>query len=169
MGFEDGALGDGRTAKDRMAVAQAIGLATRSVEEGGGPFGAVVLREGKVIATGHNRVTLDNDPTAHAEVHAIRNACAELGGFSLVGCTLYSSCEPCPMCLAASLWSRVDRVVYSADRDDAAKFGFDDRKFYELIPADATSWESPRVEQHRHDESLSPFNVWLASPSRVEY
>src|SRR5690242_11670509 len=101
------------TSADHDALLQAIDLATRNVEEGGGPFGAVVVRDGQVIATGQNRVTRDNDPTAHAEVVAIRRACAALDDFSLAGCTLYASCEPCPLCLAACLWARLDRVVFA--------------------------------------------------------
>jgi len=119
-----------RVNDDSTWLARAVSLATENVPAGGGPFGAVVVRDGVEVATGQNRVTSSLDPTAHAEVVAIRRACAEIGDFSLAGCVMYASCEPCPMCLSASLWARVDRVVYAADRDDAARSGFDDRLFY---------------------------------------
>jgi len=117
---------------------QAISLATRNVTSGnGGPFGAVVVHEGKVIAEGVNIVTLTNDPTAHGEVTAIRNACKVLNSFSLAGCALYSSCEPCPMCLAASHWARLDAVFFGASAEDAAKAGFDDAFLYAEFRKDA--------------------------------
>jgi guanine deaminase len=146
----------------------AVDLAVRNVADGGGPFGAVVVRDGVVLARGQNRVTRDNDPTAHAEVQAIRAACRELGSFSLAGCTLYSSCEPCPMCLASALWSRVDRVLFAADRDDAARGGFDDRAFYELFDTPRSQWSVPVVQQ-RDGNSPAPFDAWLASVERVDY
>ncbi|WP_380257166.1 nucleoside deaminase [Kineococcus sp. GCM10028916] len=146
----------------------AVDLAVRNVADGGGPFGAVVVRDGVVLARGQNRVTRDNDPTAHAEVQAIRAACLGLGSFSLAGCTLYSSCEPCPMCLASALWSRVDRVLFAADRDDAARGGFDDRAFYELFDTPRSQWSVPVVQQ-RDGNSPAPFDAWLASVERVDY
>ena len=105
---------------DAAWLAQAIELAVHNVADGGGPFGALVVRGEDIVATGQNRVTRDLDPTAHAEVQAIRNACQAIGDFSLAGMTLYTSCEPCPLCISAALWARLDRVVYAADRDDAA-------------------------------------------------
>ncbi|NAZ74956.1 nucleoside deaminase [Kineococcus sp. T13] len=155
-------------AQDALFLDRAVGLATRNVADGGGPFGAVLVREGAVLATGQNRVTRDNDPTAHAEVQAIRAACRELGTFSLAGATLYSSCEPCPMCMASALWARVERVVYAADRDDAARGGFDDRAFYELFETPRSQW-ALRVEQQRDEGSPAPFDAWLASVGRVDY
>ncbi|MEW1959435.1 nucleoside deaminase [Kineococcus sp. NPDC059986] len=146
----------------------AVRLAVENVAAGGGPFGAVVVRDGVVVATGVNRVTAQNDPTAHAEVQAIRAACTALGTFSLAGATLYSSCEPCPMCLASSLWARVDRVLFAADRDDAARGGFDDRAFYELFETPRTEWSVP-VQQHRSPTAPAPFDAWLASVGRVDY
>jgi len=142
--------------------------ATRNVAEGGGPFAAAVVRDGRVVAEGVNRVTRDLDPTAHAEVVAIRAACRAVGDHVLNGCVLVSSCEPCPLCLAAALWARVDRVVYAADRDDAARGGFDDRAFYELFDRPRDSWDL-RVEQRRVDAASEPFDAWLASPDRVDY
>ncbi|WP_380159491.1 nucleoside deaminase [Kineococcus sp. R86509] len=153
---------------DQKFLDLAVDLAVQNVADGGGPFGAVVVRDGVVIAQGQNRVTRDNDPTAHAEVQAIRAACQELGSFSLAGCTLYSSCEPCPMCLASALWSRVDRVLFAADRDDAARGGFDDRAFYELFDTPRSAWAVPVVQQ-RDGNSPAPFDAWLASVERVDY
>ncbi|WP_328293908.1 nucleoside deaminase [Kineococcus sp. NBC_00420] len=153
---------------DQKFLDLAVDLAVQNVADGGGPFGAVVVRDGVVIAQGQNRVTRDNDPTAHAEVQAIRAACQELGSFSLTGCTLYSSCEPCPMCLASALWSRVDRVLFAADRDDAARGGFDDRAFYELFDTPRSAWAVPVVQQ-RDGNSPAPFDAWLASVERVDY
>lgn len=117
---------------------QAIQLANDNMYQGGGPFGAVIVYQGKVIGQGGNRVTVNCDPTAHAEVQAIRDACQHLGNWSLQGCELYTSCEPCPMCLAAAYWARIDTIWYAASREDAAAAGFDDAHFYrELsIPID---------------------------------
>ena len=129
--------------KDADWLAVAVGLAVQNVHEGGGPFGAVIVRDGERIGAGQNRVTRDNDPTAHAEVLAIRAACAAIGDFSLAGATLYTSCEPCPLCMSAALWARVDRVVYAADRHDAARGGFDDREFYDLFARDRSTWHTP--------------------------
>lgn len=112
-------------------IRRAIALAEVSIEAGGGPFGAVVVHQGTVIGEGNNQVTASHDPTAHAEVEAIRNACKKLGGFSLENCTIYTSCEPCPMCLGTIYWARLDRIVYANDRHDAAAIGFDDRHIYE--------------------------------------
>ena len=117
------------TVNDHMR--RAISLAEDNASSGnGGPFGAVIVKDGKVVAEGSNTVTVDNDPTAHAEVNAIRRACAVLGTFDLSGCELYTSCEPCPMCLAACYWAHISRVYYAAGRDDAAAAGFDDDMIY---------------------------------------
>jgi guanine deaminase len=148
---------------------RSVDLATENVRVGGGPFGALIVRDGVVLASGVNRVTLDSDPTAHAEVTAIRAACRELGSFSLVGAVLYSSCEPCPMCLASALWARVERIVFAADRDDAAVAGFDDRAFYDLFertPRD--QWPVP-VGQGACPDPVAPFAIWAAKPDRVDY
>ena len=151
---------------------QAVALAVENVADGGGPFAAVVVRNGTLVATGQNRVTRDLDPSAHAEVLAIRAACRALGDFALTGCTLYTSCEPCPMCLATSLWARLDRVVYAADRDDAARAGFDDRAFYELFGAglgqDRAAWPTA-VEELRVAAATAPFDAWLAAADRTDY
>ncbi|WP_240644153.1 nucleoside deaminase [Antribacter gilvus] len=153
---------------DDAWLAQAVQLAVENVAAGGGPFGAIVVHDGEVVASGVNRVTHDLDPTAHAEVVAIRAACQALGTFSLAGSMLYSSCEPCPLCLAAALWSRVDRVVFAADRDDAARGGFDDRAFYDLFGSDRATWPTS-VRNLRVEGCESPFDAWLARPDRTPY
>jgi guanine deaminase len=153
---------------DAQWIDRAIELATHNVANGGGPFGAIIVKDGVIIAEGINRVTANLDPTAHAEVVAIRAACQDLGDFSLAGATLYSSCEPCPMCLASSLWARLDRVVFAADRDDAAVGGFDDRAFYELFSKDRSEWDVP-IESVRPSNATAPFEAWLALDDKTEY
>jgi guanine deaminase len=153
---------------DATWLTRAIDLAVQNVAEGGGPFGAVVVRDGEIVATGQNRVTRDLDPTAHAEVQAIRNACQAVGDFSLAGMTMYASCEPCPLCVSASLWSRLDRVVYAADRHDAARGGFDDREFYELFARERSTWPTP-IEELRPADAEAPFEAWLANAARTAY
>jgi len=157
----------GETSAQRW-LREVVEHATRNVAEGGGPFAAMVVRGNDVVATGVNRVTRDRDPTAHAEVVAIRTAAQALDTHVLVGMTLVSSCEPCPLCLSAALWARVDAVVYAADRDDAAHGGFDDRVFYELFDRPRDTWPL----QVRHVEvsgATAPFTAWLAKADRVEY
>ncbi len=147
---------------------QAIGLAVENVRNGGGPFGAVIVKNGREVATGVNRVTPDNDPTAHAEVCAIRAACRKLGTFNLEGCVIYTSCEPCPMCLGAIYWAHLDKIYYGANQHDAAAVNFDDSFIYrelELKPAD----RKKPVENLLHDEALAPFNAWSAKSDKVEY
>ncbi|MGY2065986.1 nucleoside deaminase [Blastococcus sp. SYSU DS0619] len=156
------------SATDAKWLQQAVDLATANVAAGGGPFGAVVVRGDAIVATGVNRVTRELDPTAHAEVSAIRAACRELGVFALVGCTLYTSCEPCPMCAASALWARLDRVLFAANRDDAADGGFDDRAFYELLASAPPAWPTP-VQELRLDTSVAPFRAWRDNPLRVDY
>lgn len=146
----------------------AVDLAVKNVAAGGGPFGAVIVRDGELVAAGQNRVTRDLDPTAHAEVTAIRRACATLQDFSLTGCVLYSSCEPCPLCLTAALWARLDRVVYAADRHDAARGGFDDREFYDLLDRDRSTWPTP-VEHGPSPAHFAPFEAWLDKDDRTPY
>ncbi len=155
-------------ARDVRWLTRAIELATVNVASGGGPFGALIVRDGAIIAEGQNRVTASLDPTAHAEVVAIRAACQAIGDFSLTGATLYTSCEPCPLCLSAALWARVDRVVYAADRDDAARGGFDDREFYELFSRPRSEWALP-IESVRTDDASAPFDAWLAHEHRTNY
>lgn len=148
---------------------RAVALAVTNVAAGGGPFGALVVAgDGAVLAEGQNRVTRDNDPTAHAEVVAIRAACAATGSFSLEGATLYASCEPCPLCLAAALWARIGRIVYAADRHDAARGGFDDRDFYKLFDRPREEWPLP-VEEARPTDATAPFDAWLEYEARRRY
>jgi len=148
---------------------QAIALATENVTSGrGGPFGAVIVKDGKVIATGTNQVTASNDPTAHAEVTAIRNACAALGTFQLDGCEVYTSCEPCPMCLAALYWSRCEAVYYGNSARDAAAVGFDDSFLYEQV---ALPIESRKLSMYRliPEEAIASFEAWRNQPNKIEY
>lgn len=156
------------TSADAQWLQQAVDLATSNVAAGGGPFGALVVRGDDVVATGVNRVTRDLDPTAHAEVTAIRAACRGLGTFTLAGCTLYTSCEPCPMCATSALWARLDRVVFAANRHDAADGGFDDRAFYELLAAAPPSWPTAVCEL-RLGTAVAPFHAWRDNPLRVDY
>ena len=156
------------TATDNLFLARAIELATENVANEGGPFGALIVREGKVLAEGQNRVTATLDPTAHAEVVAIRAACQAAKDFSLAGATLYTSCEPCPLCLSAALWARIDRIVFAADRNDAAAGGFDDREFYELFTRSRDEWDVT-IEAIRPDNAAEPFDAWLALEARTDY
>ncbi|MCG8918889.1 nucleoside deaminase [Actinokineospora sp. PR83] len=150
---------------------QAVALAERNVADGGGPFGALVVRPGEggeVVATGVNRVTADLDPTAHAEVVAIRAACRAVGDFKLTGCVLVSSCEPCPLCLSAALWARVDAVLYAADRHDAERAGFDDRVFYDVFALPRSEWPL-RVTHVRTGTEQAPFTAWDTKADRTDY
>lgn len=148
---------------------QAILLARENVTSGkGGPFGAVVVRNGEIVATGANLVSSSNDPTAHAEVVAIRNACEALGSFQLDGCEIYCSCEPCPMCLGAIYWARPDRVVFASTAHDAADAGFDDRFIYDEIRRPRDSRRMP-LEQLVVPEAGEEFKAWVECDERVEY
>ncbi|MET9486146.1 nucleoside deaminase [Nocardia sp. NPDC006630] len=154
---------------ERAWMNEAIRLATTSVTEGGGPFGALVAKDGEVVAIGHNQVTATLDPMAHAEVSAMRAACKQLDTFTLKGCVLITSCEPCPMCLSSALWARIDRIVYAADRHDAAVAGFDDRVFYDLFETKPKSMWPTRVEQLDLPNRTAPFDAWLAKADRIDY
>jgi len=148
---------------------EAIRQAVENVRSGrGGPFGAVVVKQGHVIATGVNRVTSANDPTAHAEVNAIREACRVLGAFQLAGCEIYTSCEPCPMCLGAIYWARPDRVYYAAAASDAARAGFDDSFIYEELSVPHGERKIPFVQEMR-DAGLEPFQEWTRKSDKVRY
>ncbi|MGW3468520.1 nucleoside deaminase [Saccharopolyspora sp. NPDC000995] len=159
---------DVATGAEQDWMAKAIELATTNVDSGGGPFGALIVRDGEIIATGINKVTLDLDPTAHAEMTAIRNACRALGTFKLNGCVLVTSCEPCPMCLASAMWARVDRVLFAADRDDAADAGFDDRAFYDAFKDPEKKCPTP-VHQVAMANRNAAFDAWRDKPDRVDY
>lgn len=147
----------------------AIDLATTNVTSGrGGPFAALVVRNGEILARGTNVVTTTNDPTAHAEITAIRRACDNLDDFELTDCTLYATCEPCPMCLGAVYWARMDRVYYAATRADAAAAGFDDDHIYEEITTPPAERRIP-MEQRLRDAAQRPFEAWSDYDARVEY
>ncbi|MBD8042522.1 nucleoside deaminase [Arthrobacter sp. Sa2BUA2] len=153
---------------DAAYLERAIELATSNVAGNGGPFGAVIVAADGQAFDGVNRVTANNDPTAHAEVTAIRNACAALETFDLTGAVLYTSCEPCPMCLASALWARVDRVVFAADRHDAARAGFDDAVFYEYFETPLEERSMP-VTQISGPTRNDPFDAWNTASNRIEY
>ena len=156
--------------KDELML-RAVALAERNAASvTGGPFGAVIVKDGKVVAEASNTVTVDNDPTAHAEVNAIRKACAALGTgtFDLSGCELYTSCEPCPMCLAACYWAHIDRVYYAADREDAAAAGFDDSDIYREVALPVDGRKIPFVHI-MEKEGLRPFMLWASNDKKVEY
>lgn len=146
----------------------AIEEALEGVANGdGGPFGAVIVRDGRIIARGHNRVVSANDPTAHAEVVAIRTACTALGTFDLSGCELYTTCEPCPMCYAAAWWARLDAIRFGCTRDDAAAAGFDDAAIYDDL--EGRSERRIPMTQHARDACLAPMNRWREKQDRVPY
>ena len=147
---------------------EAIKLSAESVRSGGGPFGAVIVRNGEIIARGENRVTVCNDPTAHAEVSAIREAAARMGTYDLSGCEIYSSCEPCPMCLGAIYWARLDRLYYAGTRADAANVGFDDAHIYEELPLDPSQRELP-TESLLREEAQRVFEAWAEKADKTEY
>ena len=145
-----------------------IELSINSVRNGGGPFGAVIAREGEIIAEGSNGVTIYNDPTAHAEVTAIRKACEKLGTFDLKGCEIYTSCEPCPMCLGAIYWAHLDKIYYANDRKDAADIGFDDDFIYQEIEVKPQYRKKPS-EILMREEGLEAFRIWNKKTDKIEY
>jgi guanine deaminase len=148
---------------------EAISLSEKGMNDGkGGPFGAVVVKEGKIIGRGENQVTSTNDPTAHAEIVAIRNACRHLQDFSLKGCTLYTSCEPCPMCLAAIYWARLDKVYFAARREDAQNINFDDAWIYKEVSLPIPERTLPMQEILRAEAQLV-FTEWLMKEDRIDY
>ena len=157
------------SAEIQQYLAEAIRLAEENARSGrGGPFGAVIVKDGKVIARGTNLVTSTNDPTAHAEVVAIREACRALNSYQLDGCDIYASCEPCPMCLAAIYWARPARLFFAATREDAAAVGFDDSLIYEQIPLPPADRSLPTVHV-RHPDRRRPLEAWSALDDRTEY
>ena len=157
------------TEQNEIFMRRAIELAQIGVDAGaGGPFGAVVVKNGEIVGEGYNQVTSTNDPTAHAEVVAIRSACLKLESFQLDDCVLYTSCEPCPMCLGAIYWARPARVFYAATREDAANIGFDDQFIYEEIEKNFENRQMKLVNLLR-GEGLSVFADWTAKTDRTEY
>ncbi|MCC7153856.1 MAG: nucleoside deaminase [Bryobacterales bacterium] len=148
---------------------RAIELAVENVRSGrGGPFGAVIIADGAIVAEGVNQVTSTNDPTAHAEVVAIRAACRKLGRFDLRGCQIYASCEPCPMCLAAIYWARIDQLYFGATHKDAAAAGFDDSYIYKQVPLSPRERALP-TERMLEEEAQSPFEEWRRSTTKIPY
>lgn len=148
---------------------QAIKLAVQNVENGtGGPFGAIIIKDNALLASGTNLVTASNDPTAHAEIVAIRTACQTLGTFRLVGCELYTSCEPCPMCLSAIYWAHLDRILYAASREDAAGVGFDDAFIYEQV-AFHPEHRAIRCNRIFLPDNQKPFEAWRSSLHKIAY
>ncbi|XGC80939.1 nucleoside deaminase [Bdellovibrio bacteriovorus] len=148
---------------------RAIELSRKNMQAGaGGPFGAVIVKDDKIIGEGWNKVTSTNDPTAHAEVVAIRNACESAKNFSLEGAEIYTSCEPCPMCLAAIYWARIDKIFYANTRKDAANIDFDDDFLYQEIPKEIAHRKVPMI-QCAHDEALTVFKEWQAKVDRIQY
>ena len=147
---------------------RAIELSENSVRNGGGPFGAVIAKDGKIIAEGSNKVTINNDPTAHAEVCAIRNACKILKTFELANCVIYTSCEPCPMCLGAIYWARLSKIFYANDRKDAAEIGFDDDFIYEEIAIEPQYRKKPS-EILLRNEAINAFRMWTLKDDKTKY
>ena len=147
---------------------RAIELSIESINSGGGPFGSVIVKDEKIISEGMNRVTVDNDPTSHGEIVAIRNACKKLNTFNLSNCYLYSSCEPCPMCMSAIYWSRIGKVYYANTRDDAKKINFDDSLIYSEIPKKNEDKKIP-IKQMMRNEALKAFDIWDKKTDKIEY
>jgi tRNA(Arg) A34 adenosine deaminase TadA len=155
--------------QQEVFMREAIRLASQNVEvQGGGPFGAVIVKEGTIIATATNHVTTANDPTAHAEVNAIREACKKLNTFDLSGCEIYASCEPCPMCLASIYWARIDKIYYAGNRYDAKAAGFDDSFIYDELNKQPKSRMIPVIEL-LHDEGIKPLQEWQECRNRTDY
>lgn len=156
------------TETDRKFMRQAIDLSIENVRNGGGPFGAVIVRNGEVVATGVNNVVPHCDPTAHAEVSAIRKACQKVGDFKLDGCTIYTSCEPCPMCLSAIYWSGIERIFYGNTKQDAEDINFSDKFIYDELALPMTERRVPAVNIMR-EEALEAFRDWENKSDKVEY
>ena len=147
---------------------KAIELSIKSAETTGGPFGCIIVKDNKIISEGFNKVTLTNDPTAHGEIVAIREACNKLNTFKLSGCELYSSCEPCPMCLSAIYWSRIDKIFYANTRDDAKNIDFDDSFIYSEINKKIEDRKLQMIQMHR-DEALKAFKIWDEKVDKINF
>ena len=156
------------TEQDKEYMREAIRLADESVKNGGGPFGAVIVKDGEIVAGSSNSVTRENDPTAHAEVNTIREACKKLGTFDLSGCTIYTSCEPCPMCLGAIYWARIGRIFYGNTRKDARDIEFADDFIYEELDRSMDDRTVPIIPLLR-DEALQTFRMWSEKEDKTEY
>jgi len=147
---------------------RAIELSIENVNLGGGPFGSVIIKDDKIIAEGSNKVTSTNDPTAHGEIVSIRNACKSLNNFSLIGCELYSTCEPCPMCLSAIYWAHIDKIYYANTRNDAQKIDFDDSLIYSELQKNIKKRKIPMIQMMRN-EALKGFELWDKKTDKVKY
>lgn len=159
---------DKETMTKEELMRRAIELSENSVRNGGGPFGAVIAKDGEIIAEGSNKVTINNDPTAHAEVCAIRNACKILNTFELANCVIYTSCEPCPMCLGAIYWARLSKIFYANDRKDAAEIGFDDDFIYKEIAIEPQYRKKPS-EILLRNEAINAFRMWTLKDDKTKY
>lgn len=149
-------------------MARAIDLSRRNIDDGGGPFGAVIVKDGKIVGEGSNRVTATNDPTAHAEIVAIREACRNLKTFDLSGCEIYTSCEPCPMCLSAVYWAHISKIYFANTKKDAARIEFDDDFIYQEIPKPLAQRKIPMVQLLR-DEAWKVFEIWEQKTDKLKY
>ncbi|MEI6753793.1 MAG: nucleoside deaminase [Paludibacter sp.] len=147
---------------------KAIALSVANINNGGGPFGAVIVKDGKIVSTGVNCVTANNDPTAHAEVNAIRKAAKKLGTFDLAGCEIYTSCEPCPMCLGAVYWAHLDKMYYGNTKTDAKNIGFDDSFIYDEIELKLSERRLKSI-QKLPEEAIKAFEAWANSSDKIEY
>ncbi len=155
---------------DRQLMMRAIELAQAGIDSNaGGPFGCVIAKDGRIVGEGVNKVTSTNDPTAHAEIVAIREACANLNSFQLEGCVVYTSCEPCPMCLGAIYWARPNRIYIAGNRHDAAAAGFDDAFIYDELCGDDFEKRKVPIATLLRDEAVRVFENWVAKPDKVEY
>jgi len=147
---------------------RAIELSVESIKKGGGPFGCIIIKSGEIISEGSNKVTLTNDPTAHGEIVAIRNACKKINNFNLSGCELYSTCEPCPMCLSAIYWARIEKIYYANTREDAKKIDFDDSLIYSELQKNINKRKIPMIQMMRN-EALKAFELWDKKKDKVKY
>lgn len=157
-----------KNAFNEVFMRRAIRISIDNINQNGGPFGAVIVKDGQIVAESGNRVTENLDPTAHAEIMAIRQACEKLKTFDLSGCEIYSSCEPCPMCLSAIYWARLDALYFANTKEDAKRIDFDDSFIYEQIPLSIEKRSIP-TSQHLHEEALEAFRIWEAKTDKVCY
>lgn len=157
-----------KNAFNEAFMRRAIRISIDNINQNGGPFGAVIVKDGQIVAESGNRVTENLDPTAHAEIMAIRQACEKLKTFDLSGCEIYSSCEPCPMCLSAIYWARLDALYFANTKEDAKRIDFDDSFIYEQIPLSIEKRSIP-TSQHLHEEALEAFRIWEAKTDKVCY
>jgi tRNA(Arg) A34 adenosine deaminase TadA len=156
------------TEEQKKFMRKAIRISIHNIKNGGGPFGAVIMKDGKLISSGANKVTVKNDPTAHAEIEAIRKASKKLKNFDLSGCDIYTSCEPCPMCLSAIYWANIKKIFYANTRKDAGKINFRDEHIYNEIPKPVDKRKLKTVQILR-DEAKVAFNIWKVNPSKKKY